>query len=451
MAIAVRRHSRTGAGDSRSAGLDTACTAERSAIEQTFVRRHRLTALRLRDFRLFFVGQTASQLGSSFTAVALAFAVLEATGSVADVGLVLAARQFPMTLFVLAGGVIGDRLPRRQVMLASDLVRFATQGAAAILLIAHHARLWQLVALFALNGAAQAFFNPAGVGLVTELVPTDVLQEANALMDAARNGSSMIGQLAAGVLVAAVGAGGAFALDSMSFIVSAAALALVAIPGTLHTRPGGAFARQLREGWHEFRSRTWLWVGTLHVGLLNAFGLVAFFTLGPVVAQRSLGGAAVWGLIGASFAAGLVTGSAVAVHWRPRRPLVTAFSAVFFAAPQLALLALAAPVPAIAAASFFGGGQASLQAAIWMTAMQSDVPTTAISRVASYGLVGSLVLTPLAFALVGYVAAVFGISTVLWAGAAWIIASTAIVVTLPSIRSFRPAPPTLTPGLSLIG
>lgn len=422
-----------------------ACDTRRSAIEQAFVRRLRLTALRNRDFRLFFIGQATSQLGSSFTAVALAFAVLAATGSVADVGLVLAARQFPMTLFVLAGGVVGDRLPRRRVMLVSDLLRFATQGTAAVLLLTHHALLWQLVLLFALNGAAQAFFNPAGVGLVAELVPGDVLQEANALMDAARNGSALIGQLAAGVLVAALGAGGAFALDSMSFIVSAAALAMLTIPGTLHARPAGAFVRQLRDGWGEFGSRTWLWVGTLHVGLLNAFGLVAFFTLGPVVAQRSLGGAAAWGFVGAAFAAGLITGSAVAVRWRPRRPLVGAFSVVFLAAPQLALLAFAAPVPAIAIASFFGGAQASVQGAIWMTAMQSDVPATAISRVASYGSLGSLILTPLAFTLVGYLASIFGISAVLWAGAAWIAASTALVVALPPIRSFRSAGPALAP------
>jgi hypothetical protein len=412
------------------------------------VLRLRLTVLRHRSFRLFFIGQATSQLGSSFTAVALAFAVLAATGSVADVGIVLAARQFPMTLFVLAGGVFGDRLPRRFVMLGSDLMRLATQGAAAALLLTHSARLWHLVVLFALNGAAQAFFNPAGVGLVAELVPKDVLQDANALMDAARNGSTLIGQLAAGVLVAALGAGGAFALDSVSFIVSASALAMLTIPGTLRARPAGAFLRQLGDGWHEFRSRTWLWVGTLHIGLLNAFGLVAFFTLGPVVAQRSLGGAAAWGFVGAAFAAGLITGSALAVRWRPRRPLVGAFAVVFLAAPQLALLALAAPVPAIAAASFFGGAQASVQGAIWMTAMQSDVPATAISRVASYGSLGSLVLTPLAFVLVGYLASMFGISAVLWAGAAWIVASTALLVALPSIRSFRHPSAAYAPELS---
>lgn len=405
------------------------------------MRRLRLNALHHRDFRLFFVGQASSQLGSAFTGIALAFAVLAVTGSVADVGLVLAARQFPLTLFVLVGGVIGDRLPRRSVMLVSDLLRFATQATAAVLLIADQAQLWQLVALFALNGAAQAFFNPAGVGLIAQLVPSELLQEANALMGAARNGSALIGSLAAGVLVAAIGAGGAFALDSLSFLISAAALAKLTLAGTLHALPEGAFVGQFRDGWQEFRSRTWLWVGTLHVGLLNAFGLVAFFTLGPVVAQRSLGGAAAWGVVGAGFAAGLIVGSAVALRWRPRRPLVGAFAVVFLAAPQLALLAVAAPVPVIAAASFFGGAQASVQGAIWTTTIQSDVPTTAISRVASYGSLGSLVLTPLAFVAVGYLASVLGISTMLWAGAVWVVATTALVITLPSIREFAAAPP----------
>lgn len=351
----------------------------------------------------------------------------------ADVGLVLAATRVPLTLFVLVGGVVGDRLPRRRVMLASDALRFATQGVAAALLLTHNARLWHLLVLFAVSGAAQAFFNPAGIGLVPELVPAEVLQEANALMNFARNSSALAGQLLGGGLVAAVGAGAAFAIDSGSFVISAVALGFLSISGAVPTKLAGAFLHELAEGWGEFRSRTWLWVGTLHVALLNTFALVAFFALGPVVAQKSLGGAASWGFIGAGFAAGFIAGSTVAVLWRPRRPLVVAFAVIFFAAPQLALLAVAAPVVAVAAASFFGGAQASVWGALWTTTIQSEIPSTSLSRVAAYG---SLVLVPAGFAAIGYVAAATSISTVLWAGAVWIVASTAAVVLLPCIRAF---------------
>lgn len=403
--------------------------------------------LRQREFRLFFVGQATSTLGSSFTVVALVFAVLQTTGSTADVGLALAATRLPLMIFVLFGGVIADRLSRRAVMLASDAGRFVTQAVAAVLLISGQARFWELLVLFGLNGFAQAFFNPASVGLVPSLVRDDSLQPANALLDFARNGAATLGQLLGGALVTLAGPGAAFAIDSGTFVVSAAALAMLRLPASvMPTKPVGGFVSDLRDGWGEFRSRTWLWVGTLHISLLNAFALVAFFALGPVVASRSLGGGIAWGLIGASFALGMMGGSAVALRVRPNRPLLAAFGAIVLAAPQLMLLALAAPLPAVALAACLGGAQASFWGALWTTTMQREIPTSALSRVAAYSQLGTLVLGPLGFAVVGFVADAIGLSTALWTGAIWIVASTAIVLSLPSLRGYRPIVPKAAPA-----
>jgi MFS family permease len=397
-----------------------------------------------REFRLFFIGQATSTLGSSFTVVALVFAVLQTTGSVADVGLALAVTRLPLMVFVLFGGVVGDRLSRRAVMLASDAGRFVTQAIAAVLLISGHARFWELLVLFGLNGFAQAFFNPASVGLVPALVEDESLQSANALLDFARNGSATLGQLLGGALVTLASPGVAFAIDSGTFVVSAIALAMLRLPRSSMPvkRVGGVFS-DLREGWGEFRSRTWLWVGTLHISLLNAFALVAFFALGPVVANRSLGGGIAWGLIGASFAVGMMVGSAVALRVRPKRPLLAAFAAILLAAPQLALLASAAPLAAVALAACLGGAQASFWGALWTTTMQREIPSNVLSRVAAYSQVGSLVLGPVGFAVVGFVAEAIGLSTTLWIGASWIVASTAIVISLPALRGYRVVPPSL--------
>jgi MFS family permease len=393
--------------------------------------------LRERNFRLFFIGQATSTLGSSFTTVALAFAVLQVTGSVADVGLALAATRLPLTLFVLFGGVVGDRLPRRAVMLASDAGRFVTQGAAAVLLLSGQARLWELLVLFALNGLAQALFNPAAVGLVPELVDGEPLQAANALLGFGRSGAALLGQLLGGALVTLTSPGTAFALDSFSFLISAWALSRLSLQGVMAVRPAGRFFVELRQGWDEFRARQWLWIGVVHIALLNAFALVAFFALGPAVAKQSLGGGAAWGVVGAGFAAGMMFGSTVAVRWRPARPLLASFAAVLLAAPQLALLATAAPLAAVALGAFLGGAQASFWDAVWTTTMQQDVPADAIARVASYSQIGTLVLAPIGYATVGFVAEAVGISAVLWAGAAWIVASTLIVIALPAIRNHR--------------
>lgn len=403
-----------------------------------------LRLLRHRGFALYFAGQTTSTFGSSVAGLALAFAVLQVTGSVADVGLALAVTRIPLIVFVLIGGIAGDRLSRRDVMLASDVGRFATQASAAVLLLTGVAQMWELLALFALHGLAQAFFAPAAVGLVPERVDDAALQSANALLGFSRSGSALLGQLAGGVLVTIASPGAAFAVDSVSFLVSAWALRALAPAGALRLAPAGRILHDLLEGWHEFRSRTWLWVGVVHIALLNAFALVSFFALGPVVAKRSLGGGAAWGVVGAAFATGMIAGSALALRWRPARPLLVAFGVVLLAVPELATLAGPAPLAAIALAALFGGAQASFWGTLWTTTMQRDVPREAIARVAAYSQIGSLILAPIGFAAAGFAAKSTSIATVLWAGAAWIVASTAVVVALPSIREYRdrglPAP-----------
>lgn len=396
-----------------------------------------LQPLRNRNYRLLFIGQTTSGLGSSFAGIAIAFAVLQVTGSVAAVGLALAAKRLPLAAFVLLGGVVGDRLPRRTVMLASDAVRFLVQALIAVLLLSGAARLWQLLALFFVLGSAQAFFNPAAIGLVPEIVPTEQLQQSNALLSFSRNSAVFVGQLLGGAVVTLTSPGVAFAVDSVSYVVSAAALAAMAVERSLRLQPAGNLVAQLRDGWTEFRARDWLWVGVLHIALLNSFALVSFFALGPVVAQRSLGGGAAWGVVGAAFALGLIVGSWIGGRWQPSRSLVAAFGVVVLAAPQLALLAIPAPLAFVAVAAAFGGAQASVWSVFWTTTMQREIPKNAIARVTAYSQVGSLVLAPIGFAVVGYVAQILGVATLLWAGAAWIVVSSLVVVALPPIRSYR--------------
>jgi MFS transporter len=405
------------------------------------VRRARPALLSNRNFRLFFLGQATSTLGNAFTSIALAFAVLQTTGSAADVGFALAATRTPLLLFVLLGGVVGDRVSRRAVMLASDAVRFGSQGVGAALLITGRARFWELIVVFAIHGFAQAFFNPASIGLVPALAPDETLQEANALLDFARNGAGIVGLLVGGAAVTVVGPGPAFAIDSGSFLVSALALGAIHLPATrLPAKTAATIVADLRSGWAEFSSRNWLWIGTLHVSLFNAFALVAFFALGPVVAARDLGGGYARGLIGAGFTLGMIGGSAVALRVRPRRALRAAVAAIALAAPLFGLLAVTAPLPLVAFGAFLGGGQSAFWGALWTTSLQREIPPAALARVASYSQMASLVLAPAGFALVGFAAARVGVAAILWFGAAWTVGSTAAVLALPSIRTHEMPP-----------
>jgi predicted MFS family arabinose efflux permease len=385
-------------------------------------------------FRLLFLGQTASGLGSSLVPVALAFAALDVSGSATGLGLVLAASRVPQVVFTLAGGVAGDRLPRRLVMLASDLVRLGTQGGTAVLLLTGHARLWELAALQAVHGTAAAFFNPAATGLVPQTVPPGLLQQANALLGMSRSGAAIAAQPIAGILVVAAGPGTAFAVDAGSYAVSAAALGLLRVDGRL-AAPARSLLGDAVAGWREFRARRWLWSGSTQIALVNAVSLAPFFVLGPLVAERSLGGPGAWAAVATGFAAGMLAGGALALRLRPRSPLVVAFSALFLAAPQLVLMAVAAPVPLVAAAAFAGGLQATLWTALWSTTLQSSVPPESVSRVDATSSVATLVLAPLGFALAGPAAAAFGVAAVLGFGAAWIVATTAAVLLLGDLRS----------------
>jgi MFS family permease len=245
-------------------------------------------------FRLLWFGQTVSGFGDRLVPVALVFGVLEVTGSATDVGLVLGAGLVPRVVFVLAGGVWADRLPRQLVMLGADVIRGGAQAVLAVVLLSGTARLWQLLLLSAVYGAANAFFRPASTAVVPHTVSVDRLQQANALMGLSRSGVGIVGPAIAGVLVATIGAGWVFVVDSATFAVSALTLALLGLSAPRARGAREPFLKELRDGWREVAARQWLWVSILYFSISNV-ALGPLFVLGPVVAKASLGGASAWG------------------------------------------------------------------------------------------------------------------------------------------------------------
>jgi MFS family permease len=398
-----------------------------------------LDPLRERAFLLLFLGQALSRLGSSLVPVALAFAAYEVSGSAGGVGLVLMASRLPQVAFVLVGGVLADRLPRNAVMLASDLIRAAAQATTAVLLATGHATIALLVALQLVHGAALAFFDPAMTGLVPQTVSPGRLQRANALLGLTGSSMAVLGQVLVGVIVSLAGVSLAFALDAATYVASAALLALLRLP-TPAARVPARFGQAFRGGFAEFRARTWLWVGSLHIALLNAFAIAPFFVLGPVVSARALGGAGAWAAVAAAYALGLVCGGALALRWRPRRPVFAALAVIVFAAPQLALLAIEAPVPLVVAAGFLGGAETAVYGVLWTTALQQRVPAEAVSRTAAWSSLLGLALAPPAFALTGVASDAFGTSAVLGFGAVYTVVSTLVVLTVPAIRAEQDVP-----------
>jgi MFS family permease len=395
--------------------------------------------LRLRNFGLLFAGRCVSFLGNAMAPVAVAFAVLNLTGSASALGIVLAARIAPNVLLLLIGGVISDRLPRTTVLIGSQIVAGAAQAVAAALLITNRAEIWQLVLLEAINGAAFAIFYPADTAVVPLTVPADQLREANALLRFGTNATLILGAALAGVLVSAFNPGWAIAADASTFFVAAALL--TGVRGIRAAASGGtSFISDLVEGWSEFTAHRWLWtiVAQFSLMLVGFFG--AFLVLGPVVAQRDLSGASSWAAIVGGQSAGLLVGGLIALQWRPQRPLLVATLAVFANALPIGALAMELPIAVIVGAAIVNGTGMEIFGVYWYTALHQHVAREALSRVSSYDALGSIALSPMGLVAAGPVSDVIGINATLWLGVALIVVPTALVLLVPEVRTLGSAP-----------
>ena len=393
------------------------------------------------EFRLLFAGSTVSSFGDRLVPVALAFAVLDLTGSVTDLGLVLAAQTVPLVAFVLLGGVWADRLPRQVVMLSSDLVRAVAQGASAVLLLTGHAQVWELAVLQAVYGVADGFFGPASTAVVGQTVDASRLQEANALLGLGSNISAVLGPAVAGAIVATIGAGWGLAIDAVTFVLSAGFLSRLSVPRAPPTRATRTID-ELRAGWRAFRSQTWLWVTAGYFALFLAFGYSPLQVLGPQVARRFLGGAGAWAAISVARGLGSLAGGGLGLRWRPRYPLRAAFIVFLIGTPAL-LIAVAAhaPVLLIVALAVIDGITSAFFNIMWFTAIQSTVAPAELSRVASWDYLASVTPQPLGQALAGPVAGVVGIAATLYGAGGLTLVLLLVVLAIPAVRNFSHSEP----------
>jgi MFS family permease len=367
--------------------------------------------------------------------VALAFAVLGLDGSAADLGLVLGANTLARAALTLAGGVWADRLPRRAVMLAADVVRAATELFVAVIILTGVAELWMFLVSAAVLGGAAAFFGPASTGLVPQTVSRERLQPANALISLSRSSIGIFGPAVSGLLVAGVGAGWVFAIDSLTFVASALFLLAMRVPS--HDRPPRqSFVRDLVEGWQEVRARRWLSAGLVCFSISN-LSVATYFVLGPLVVQEELGGARDWGIALTGGAVGGIVGAALALRFKPQHPLRWSFLVILPVALQL--LALIPPVPAagLFVAAVIAVASIALANVLWNTTLQDRIPEHALARVSAYDWMVSLVFMPIGYAIAGPLAGAIGVDETLALAAAICLAANLAVLLVPEVRNLR--------------
>jgi len=388
------------------------------------------------QFRLLWIGQSASAAGDALLPVAIAFAVLGIGGSAVDLGIVFAAFTVAHVSLVLAGGVWADRLPRQLVMVACDVVRGTGQVVLAILLISGTAQIWHLAVGTAVIGGASAFFLPASSGLVPQTVSPGRLQQANALMGLSRSATRIFGPPISGIVIVTAGTGAIFLIDAVTFAISAVSLMLLRL-GPTEARPTQQpFFAELAAGWHEVVSRRWILAAICAFAISN-LAASPFFILGAVVADQKLGGAAAWGIILTGSGIGGLLGGLLALRLRPRRPLLVGF--LISSAQSLPLIALVGPLPTLLIAACSLVSVASIQVfnTWWFTMLQQHVPEHARSRVSSYDWLVSLVFQPLGYMLAGPLVAVIGLPATLLGAVALSVVANLGVLLVRDVREVR--------------
>ena len=312
----------------------------------------------------------------------------------------------------------------------------AAQVVTAILLFSGTANVWNVALAQAVFGVAAAFSRPATIGLVKEAVSDARLQEANALVGLSQSVLSIAGPAIGALIVAAGSPAWAIAVDSITFFASAVLIASMHLAPTVRIA-SASILRDLRDGWHEFVTRSWAVAIVVSFGLFQLTYFPALLVLGPLVAKQELGGVGAWGTILAVESAGAVVGGMFALRLRVRRPLVATQLLVMPAGLLLAVLAVPVPLGWIAVVSFAVGVGFALGNTLWITALQRNVPEHALSRISSFDWIGSVALNPIGYVLIGPIAAALGTSETLAVAAVLNLAVCLSVLLVPSVRSIR--------------
>ena len=402
----------------------------------------------IRDFRLLLADRLIAPASVGFSMVGVSFAVLKATNSATDLSYVLAAQIAPALVFALIGGVAADRFPPQRVIVAANVLMAVGEGTFGVLALTGRPPLWAMLGLEAITGTGVAIFYPASQALLPRIVPSSLLQEASAISRLVMNTGQMSGAALAGLLVAAAGAGWALVLCGIGMLTTIPLLLAIrgsrpgtAAGGTARTpeseAPEPSLLSELREGWSEFRSHTWLWVIVAQFGVVLMAWYGAFAVLGPVVAREHLGGPAAWGAITAADAFGLIAGGFAALRFTPRRPMLFVVLTGGAIAISPLSLAMVLPLPAVCLASFGLGVFIEMMMVQWTVTMARNIPPDKLARVSSYDVLGSVMAMPLGALIAGPLGTAIGISRAQYAAAAVIIIASALALIPRDIRTIR--------------
>jgi predicted MFS family arabinose efflux permease len=324
------------------------------------------------------------------------------------------------------------------VIVAANVMIALGEGTFGILVLTAHPNLWTMISLELVTGTGMALFYPASTALLPRMVPAEQLQEASAISRLAMNVGMMAGAALAGECVALFGPGWALAMCGLGMLaVSPLMLAIRLSPISAEKAEDASMLRELREGWTEFWSHTWLWATVFQFTVILAAWYGSFQVLGPEVAKAHLGGAQAWGLISASEAIGLIAGGLVALRWSPRRPVL--FVVLSGAAISVSSVAMAMllPLAMICVVAFGIGVLIEAMMVIWTVTMATKIQPGMLARVSAYDALGSTMGMPAGALLAGPIAAAIGVSATQYGAGAIILIASALTLIPRDVRHTR--------------
>ncbi|MCC9309552.1 MFS transporter [Kitasatospora sp. RB6PN24] len=389
--------------------------------------------MRVRNFRLYFAGQSVSLVGTWMQAVAQSWLVLELTGSGAVLGLVVAAQFLPVLLGGPYGGLVADRADKRLLLMATQAALATLALLLGLLTVTHTVRLWMVVLLAVALGSVNAVDSPTRQTFVPEIVGPRLLRNAVSLNSVMVNAARAVGPALAGILIGTVGVGACFLANAASFLAVLLALRLMSTERLIPARPVQRGPGQLAAGLRYVRATTGLWAPLAMMALIGTLAY-EFQVVLPLLARITLhGGARTYGFLTSAMGAGAVVGG-LAVAAVGEAGVVPLIGAAAGLGAALTAAAAVPGVPAEVAALGWVGATSTVFLATGSTTLQLVTDPRFRGRVMALWSVTFLGSTPVGGPILGVVSERLGPRAGLALGAAACLTATVLgLLVLPRL------------------
>ena len=392
---------------------------------------------RHKGFAKLALARFISNCGNGITPIAMSFGVLGLPGgSASQLSLVLGSQMIPLLLFMLFGGVVGDRYKRNKIVGGSDIIGSLFVLVSASSFIFGFVSIPLLCVMGALFGFLNALWWPAFSGVLPEIVPKGELQRANSVIGLLSNFGYTAGALVGGMLVAFAGSGWALFCDSLSFFVAGVLVWSIDLPRILRSDDGTMF-QQLKVGWREFISRRWVVSVVIAFTFINLAYESTLGVLGPLATKESGHGAREWSLVLAVSTVGMILTGLALLRIPLKKPLVYGIAPMLFMATWIFSISLSTTIIIPIIISFFAGVAIEVFYVAWSTSMQNNIPEEAYSRVISYDALGSYALAPLGLIFIGPIAERIGTDNALYILSALVLFATVTALSVREVRLVR--------------